>query len=65
MVTELTQIGAGPAALFRDMWPDLPIVGFGPGNTDGNHHAPDENLRLDDYKKGIKFIIALFYSYAE
>lgn len=63
MVVELTQLGAGPAGVFRDAWPELPIVGFGPANTGGNHHAPDENLKLDDYKNAVKYLIALFYSY--
>lgn len=63
MVVELTQLGAGPASMLRDVWPELPVVGFGPANTTGNHHAPDENLRLRDYKNAIKYIIALFHSY--
>ena len=64
MVIELTQLGAGPASVIRDAWPKIPVIGFGPGNTDGNHHAPDENLKLEDYRKAVKYLIALFYSYA-
>ena len=63
MVTELTQLGAGPACLFRDAWPEMPIVGFGPGNTNGNHHAPDENLIVEDYRSAVKYVIALLCSY--
>lgn len=63
MVVELTQLGAGPAAVFRDAWSDLPIFGIGPANTSGNHHAPDENLGLEDYKNSIKYLIELCYSY--
>ncbi len=65
MVTELTQLGAGPAIIFRNAWPNLPIIGFGPANTNGNHHAPNENLKIVDYFQAIKHIIALLFSYAE
>lgn len=63
MAVELTQLGAGPAAVFRNAWPDLPIFGIGPANTGSNHHAPDENLGLEDYKNSIKYLIELCYSY--
>lgn len=65
LVVELTQLGAGPAALLRNVWPELPIFGIGPANVTGNHHAPDENLGIQDYKNSIKFLIELCYSYAE
>ena len=65
MVVELTQLGGGPAAVLRDQWPDLPIFGVGPANTSGNHHAPDENLGVEDYRRAVKYLIALFYSYAK
>jgi acetylornithine deacetylase/succinyl-diaminopimelate desuccinylase-like protein len=65
MVIELTQLGGGPASALRDAWPEIPVVGFGPGNTGSNHHAPDENLKLQDYKEAVKHVIALLYSYEE
>ncbi|WP_294151197.1 M20/M25/M40 family metallo-hydrolase [uncultured Clostridium sp.] len=61
MVIEPTQLGGGPAIYFHRAWPQMPIVGAGPGNTDGNHHAPDENMRLLDYKESVKHMIALLY----
>lgn len=64
VVIEPTQLGAGPAIVFRDAWPELPIVGIGPGNTGSNHHAPNENLRVEDYKNAVKHIIALMYEMA-
>lgn len=64
MVVELTQLGGGPADILRGAHPTLPIVSFGPGNTTGNHHAPDENLKIEDYRRAIKHLIALFCSYA-
>ena len=65
MVVELTQLGAGPACILRDVNPALPIIGIGPGNTHSNHHAPNENLSVQDYKNAVKHIIALLLSYEE
>ena len=65
MVVELTQLGSGPASVFRDAWPEMPIVGFGPANVFANHHAPDENMKISDYKRAIKYLVALFYSYCK
>ena len=61
MVIEPTALGSGPAIYFHHAWPDMPIVGVGPGNTNANHHAPNENMKLDDYKASIKHMIALMY----
>jgi len=61
MVIEPTALGSGPAIYFHRAWPDMPIVGVGPGNTNANHHAPNENMKLDDYKASIKHMIALMY----
>lgn len=63
MVIELTQLGAGPAIAFRRAWPDIPIIGVGPANTGANHHAPDENITIDDYKKAVKHMIAFMLNY--
>ena len=65
MVVELTQLGAGPACILRDINSELPIIGIGPGNTHSNHHAPNENLRVKDYKEAVKHIVALLLSYEE
>lgn len=65
MVIEPTQLGGGPAIAIRQAWPAIPVIGFGPGNTGSNHHAPDENLKLKDYKEAVKHVIALLYSYEE
>ena len=62
MVLELTQLGAGPAACFRKPWPDLPIVSVGTANGGSNHHAPNENIRVEDYRKAVKYMIALLYA---
>lgn len=65
LVIELAQLGGGPAALFRDAVPDIPIVGIGPANTGSAHHAPNENIYLEHYKNAIKMTIALLYQYQE
>lgn len=65
LVIEPTQLGGGPAIYFHKAWPQLPIVGVGPGNTGGNHHSPDENLKLEDYRASIKHMIALMYAMRE
>lgn len=63
MVIELTQLGGGPAIAIRNAWPEIPVIGFGPGNTGSNHHAPDENLKLQDYMEAVKHVAALLCSY--
>lgn len=63
LVIEPLQLGPGPAHLFRSVWPELPIVGIGPGNNSSNHHGPNENLKIEDYKKAVKQCIALLYTY--
>ncbi|MBR0108714.1 MAG: M20/M25/M40 family metallo-hydrolase [Pyramidobacter sp.] len=65
MVIELTQMGAGPASVLADAWPELPIFGMGPANTTANHHAPEENMKIEHYKNAIKCLIELCYSYTE
>ena len=63
MVIEPTQLGAGPAIAVRDACKDIPIIGIGPGNTGSNHHAPNENLTIEDYKNAVKYIAAVLYSF--
>lgn len=63
LVIELAQLGAGPAMLFRQAWQNVPIVGIGPGNTGSAHHAPNENLYLEHYRKAVKMNIALMLNF--
>ncbi len=65
LVKEITQLGAGPAIALRKVIPDLKIIGIGPGNTNSNHHSPNENLRIDDYIRSMKFIVAFLYNYSK
>lgn len=62
MISEVTSLGPGPGYAFQRAWPEMPNIGIGPANTGSNHHAPNENLNLDDYKKSIKLIISTLFS---
>ncbi|MBT9780012.1 M20/M25/M40 family metallo-hydrolase [Clostridium sp. MCC353] len=65
LVIELTMLGPGPASVLRDPWPNLPIIGIGPANPDCGHHSPNENMKLEDYKRNIKYTIAVLYGLEE
>lgn len=64
LVKELTQLGAGPGYALRSVFPDLPIIAVGPANFSGSHHAPNENLKIEDYKNALKYTVALMYEMA-
>lgn len=65
LVKEITQLGGGPAIALRWVQPDLKIIGIGPGNTNANHHSPDENIRKEDYLKSMKMLAAFLFTYGE
>lgn len=48
-----TQAGSGPMHPFKE-YLDLPMVAFGVGYWASGNHGPNENIRLEDYKLGIK-----------
>ncbi len=48
-----TQGGSGPMYPFTK-YLDLPMVAFGVGYWASGNHGPNENIRLDDYRQGIK-----------
>ena len=62
LLIELTMLGPGPAAVLRQAWPKLPIVGIGPAGTSCGHHSPNENLRLEDYKNSIKYTATVLFA---
>ncbi|MEE3921385.1 hypothetical protein V2I01_33555 [Micromonospora sp. BRA006-A] len=43
---------------------DLPIVGVGVSRADSGVDGPNENIRLDDYKAGIKHVIEVMAALA-
>ncbi len=48
-----TQGGSGPMHPFKQ-YLDLPMVAFGVGYWASGNHGPNENIRLSDYRQGIK-----------
>lgn len=48
-----TQGGSGPMHPFKE-YLNLPMVAFGVGYWASGNHGPNENIRLEDYRQGIK-----------
>ena len=65
---EPVQIPAGggsfPGAAIRNVL-QIPILSVPYGNADENNHAPNENLSLDCFRKGIRTTASLFFKLAE
>ena len=64
-VIEPSALGAGPAVAMRRAWPDMPVIGIGPGNMTGNHHAPNENLAEKDYINAVKMTASFLFEAGE
>ncbi|MGQ9726553.1 MAG: M20/M25/M40 family metallo-hydrolase [Candidatus Bathycorpusculaceae bacterium] len=58
-----TSAASGPMHLFRNFL-GYPVVSVGCSHPEANQHAPDENLRIESFIKGTKFIAALIYDFA-
>lgn len=54
-----TAAGTGPRDVFA--YTDMPIAGIGCGHAGSVQHAPNENIRLTDYKEAIKHVAALLF----
>ncbi len=50
-----TSAGSGPMHLFRN-WLRSPVVSAGCGHAESKAHAPNENLSLEGFTKGTKFM---------
>jgi hypothetical protein len=46
-------------------FPPTPIVSFGVSYAGSNPHAPDENIRLEDFVQGIKYFGRLIHRLAQ
>ncbi|HON86682.1 MAG TPA: M20/M25/M40 family metallo-hydrolase [Bacillota bacterium] len=55
-VVSPTQGGSGPMYPFKKHL-DLSFVSFGVGYWDSSNHAPNENIRLEDYRSGLKMVV--------
>ena len=58
-----TSAGSGPMHLFRNFL-GYPVVSAGCSHPEANTHAPNENLKIESYVKGIKFIATLISDFA-
>jgi len=56
--------GSFPGAAISNIL-GIPILSIPYGNHDENNHAPNENLRIDCFRKGIRTTAALFFQLAE
>ena len=45
--------------------PPTPVVSFGVSYFGSNPHGPDENIRLDDFIRGVKYFGRIIHSLAE
>ncbi len=59
-----TMAGSGPMYAFTDIL-GLPTVGCGIEYPDARPHAPDENLRIEDFRLGIKHIVSILGRFAD
>ena len=53
-----TSAASGPMHLFRK-WLDCPVVSVGCSHADAKGHAPNENLTIEGFIKGTKFIATI------
>ncbi|MHA1260339.1 MAG: M20/M25/M40 family metallo-hydrolase, partial [Candidatus Heimdallarchaeaceae archaeon] len=51
--------GSGPMYLFEN----VPCVSIGTGHPDGNAHAPNENIYVEDWIRGMKTIATLIHKF--
>jgi acetylornithine deacetylase/succinyl-diaminopimelate desuccinylase-like protein len=58
LVVQPTSPGTGPRSAFAG-WTDMPIVGLGVAHLGSQVHGPNENIVLEDYRQGIKHIVAI------
>ncbi len=58
-----TSAGSGPMHLFRNFF-GYPVVSVGCSHPESNTHAPNENLQIKSYVKGIKFMATLLTDFA-
>jgi len=57
-----TSAGSGPMHLFRNLL-GYPVVSVGCGHPESNGHAPNENLRVDSFVKGTKFMAMIMQNF--
>ena len=58
-----TSAGSGPMHLFRN-WLGFPVVSVGCAHAESREHAPNENITIDGFVKGTKFMAALIHDFS-
>jgi acetylornithine deacetylase/succinyl-diaminopimelate desuccinylase-like protein len=58
-----TSAASGPMHLFRN-WLGYPVVSIGCAHAGSQGHAPNENLTVEGFIKGTKFIAAILYDFS-
>ncbi len=58
-----TSAASGPMHLFRN-WLGYPVVSVGCAHAGSMEHAPNENITLDGFVKGTKFIAAIIHDFS-
>lgn len=59
-----TSAGSGPMHLFRN-WLNCPVVSAGCSHADAKAHAPNENLTLEGFIKGTKFMATILEDFSQ
>jgi acetylornithine deacetylase/succinyl-diaminopimelate desuccinylase-like protein len=57
-----TSPASGPMHLFRN-WLGYPVVSVGCAHAESRGHAPNENITIEGFIKGTKFIAAIIYDF--
>jgi acetylornithine deacetylase/succinyl-diaminopimelate desuccinylase-like protein len=57
-----TSAASGPMHLFRN-WLGYPVVSVGCAHAESRGHAPNENLTVEGFIKGTKFMAAIVYDF--
>lgn len=63
-VIEITSLGGGPTYNVAAVY-DIPVVKIGVGYPGSRMHAPNENIRLDDYFKAMEVFIEYLFEVAK
>jgi len=58
-----TSAASGPMHLFRN-WLGCPVVSVGCAHAESRGHAPNENITLDGFIKGTKFMAAIIHYFS-
>ena len=58
-----TSAGSGPMHLFHNFL-ECPVVSVGCSHPEANAHAPNENLRISSFIKGIKFMATIINNFS-